>query len=165
MLRRSPRVSNLMRMRTSVYSLSLSVYVCLFLSTDLSKLLATASRSASLTATIGNHVLWRHLWDMALDKGVKGTRSVQNLFRELCHSASCFMCTQCESHPSPETTCLEHTCSSHPNLVHNLLIDVLVSTLTGWKLDFLLPCPYRSISSNSDHGLSDTAPATYTISC
>ena len=115
----------------------------MILKTDFSKLLATASRSASLAAKIGKHVLWRRPWDMALDKGVKGTRSLQNLFRELCRPASCFMCTQCESHPSPETTCLEHICTSHPNMVNNLSIDMLVSTLTdleGQANDFFGIC-------------------------
>ena len=93
----------------------------LILKTDFSKLLATASRSASIVARVGNCVSWRRLWDMALGKGVKGTRALQNLFCELCRPASCFMCTQCESHPSPETTCLEHICSSHPNMVDNLI--------------------------------------------
>ena len=97
----------------------------LILKTDFSKLLATASRSASLAASIGNRVSWRHLWDMALDKGVKETKSLQNLFCELCCPASCFMCTQYESHPSTE-----YICSSHSNMVHNLSIDKLVSTLT-----------------------------------
>ena len=88
---------------------------------------------------------------MALDKGVKGTRTLQNLFRELCRPASCFMCIKCESHPSPETTCLEHICSSHPNMVHNLSIDMLVSTLTdleGQANDLLSMC-YKLEDCNS----------------
>ena len=36
---------------------------------------------------------WRRLWDVALDQGVKGTRIMQAIFKELCRPSSCFQCS------------------------------------------------------------------------
>ena len=35
-----------------------------------------------------NKVSWRRLWDIALDKGVKGTKIIQSIFQEVCCPAS-----------------------------------------------------------------------------
>ena len=47
---------------------------------DFSNLLLSAKGSAQLAASIASKVSWRHLWDIALEKGVKGTKIVRSLF-------------------------------------------------------------------------------------
>ena len=44
--------------------------------------------SAAAAARVANHTSWRRLWDIALDHGVKGTRAMQAIFRELCRPSS-----------------------------------------------------------------------------
>ena len=86
---------------------------------DFSNLLLSAKGSAQLAASIASKVSWRRLWDIALEKGVKGTKIVQSLFREVCRPASCFKCSVCDSHVPSTTTCFEHACDEHPEQVQN----------------------------------------------
>ena len=46
--------------------------------------------SAAPAACIATQTSWRRLWDVALEKGIKGTRIMQMLFKELCRPMSCF---------------------------------------------------------------------------
>jgi len=47
---------------------------------DFSNLLISAKGSAHLAASIASKVSWRHLWDIALEKGVKGTKIIFRAF-------------------------------------------------------------------------------------
>ena len=69
------------------------------LNSDFNMLLSSANhhRAAAVAAQIDNHTSWRCLWDITLDQGVKGTRTMQAIFRELCHPLSCFQCSLCEA--------------------------------------------------------------------
>ena len=53
--------------------------------------------SARLVARVAEHTSWHRLWDMALDKGVKGTRTLQRVFKELSRPKPCSKCNLCES--------------------------------------------------------------------
>ena len=64
--------------------------------------------SSAAAAQIANLSSWRRLWDTALDQGVKGTRIMQAIFRELCRPTSCFQCSLCEAVVSPSSSCLEN---------------------------------------------------------
>ena len=66
--------------------------------------------SSAAAAQIANLSSWHRLWDTALDQGVKGTRIMQAIFRELCRPTSCFQCSLCEAVVSPSSSCLEHVC-------------------------------------------------------
>ena len=59
------------------------------------------------------------------DQGVKGTRSMQAIFRELCRPTSCFQCSLCEAVVSPSSSCLEHACIYHPTEMENLSFNYL----------------------------------------
>ena len=70
------------------------------LQSDFKLLLPSATQchgSAAPAAHVAAHTSWRHLWDVALDHGVKGTRIMQAIFRELCRPSSCFQCLLCNS--------------------------------------------------------------------
>ena len=86
--------------------------------------------SAAAAAQVANHTSWRRLWDMALDHGVKGTRTMQAIFRELCRPSSCFQCSLCDAAVSPTSSCLEHACTNHPSEMENLSYDNIISLLT-----------------------------------
>ena len=66
---------------------------------DFDILISTSSSEqtfCSLVARVAKHISWRRLWDTALDKGVKGTRTLQSVFKELSRLKSVFtffMCT------------------------------------------------------------------------
>ena len=49
---------------------------------------------AAPAAHVATHTSWRCVWDVALDQGVKGTRTMQAIFKELFHPSSCFQCSQ-----------------------------------------------------------------------
>ena len=65
----------------------------------------------SLVARVAEHTSWRHLWDIALDKGVKGSK-----------------CNLCESGITEES-CFEHVCIQHSDVVGDLSCDLFISTL------------------------------------
>ena len=59
---------------------------------DLKNLLCSAKGSANLATFIVSKITWKQLWDIPLERGVKGTRTFQSLFQEVCCPASCFEC-------------------------------------------------------------------------
>ena len=98
---------------------------------DYSHLLFLASHrqgSTVLVAHVASQISWRRLWDIALDRGVKGTRTFQSLFKELSRPISCFKCSQCGK-ITDSITCFEHACTSHPNLLEDLSCKDLISAL------------------------------------
>ena len=100
--------------------------------TDFKMLLSSANHhcgSAAAAAQIANHTSWRRLWDIALDRGVKGTRTMQAIFRELCRPLSCFQCSLCEAEVPTYSSCLKHACRSHPDKIENLSYTHLISLL------------------------------------
>ena len=102
------------------------------LNSDFKKLLSSAKHhrgSAAAAAQIGKHTSWRRLWDVTLDRGVKGTRTMQGIFRELCRPLSCFQCSLCEAEVPTYSSCLEHACTSHPGKMENLSYTHLISLL------------------------------------
>ena len=92
--------------------------------------------SAAPAACIATQTSWRRLWDVALEKGIKGTRIMQMLFKELCRPMSCFKCSKCDPEVLSDSSCLEHICNNHPNEIRNLSYDHLISKQT-LKLFFL----------------------------
>ena len=119
---------------------------------DFSNLLLSAKGSAQLADKIASKVSWRRLWDTALEKGVKGTKIVQSLFREVCHPASCFKCSVCDSRVPSTTTCFEHACDEHPEEVQKLSIESLVDMLSEGQADsvflFVLSCLTVNLCGN-----------------
>ena len=104
----------------------------ILLRSDFRNLLASTSNSltsAAPAAHIATHTSWRRLWDIALDKGVKGTRVMQNIFKELCRPRSCFRCTVCDTNIPENISCLQHACDAHPNEMENTSYYQLLSLL------------------------------------
>ena len=100
------------------------------LNSDFNILLSAATTgSAASAARVATHTSWRRLWDIALDHGVKGTRIMQAIFKELCRPSSCFQCSMCGIEVTPTSSCLEHACSNHPREMEGLSYDYLISLL------------------------------------
>ena len=102
------------------------------LNSDFKILLSSATQrcgSAAAAARVATHTSWRHLWDVALDQGVKGTRIMQAIFKELCRPSSCYQCSLCDSAVPSNSSCLEHACTNHPSEMVNLSYDHLISLL------------------------------------
>ena len=102
------------------------------LKSDFKILLSSATQrcgSAAAAARVATHTSWRRLWDVALDQGVKGTRIMQAIFKELCRPSSCFQCSLCDSVVPSNSSCLEHACTNHPSEMENLSYNHLISLL------------------------------------
>ena len=95
--------------------------------------------SSAAAAQIANLSSWRRLWDTALDQGVKGTRIMQAILRELC--------SLCEAVVSPSSSCLEHTCIYHPAEMENLSFNYLISLLSHVDPAIFSSCKRVSYSS------------------
>ena len=114
------------------------------LHSDFRNLLASTSNSltsAAPAAHIATHTSWRLLWDIALDKGVKGTRVMQNIFKELCRPRSCFRCTICDTNvPKISRVYNMHVMPTRmkwrtPHTINYCLYSL---QLTRWTLFYLL---------------------------
>ena len=103
--------------------------------------------SSAAAAQIANLSSWRRLWDTALDQGVKGTRIMQAIFRELCRPTSCFQCSLCEGVVSPSSSCLEHACIYHPTEMENVSFNYLISLLSDADPAIFSSCKRVSYSS------------------
>ena len=103
------------------------------LSKDFTNLLSTSLSnhlSTKLVASVAESSSWRRLWDLALDKGGKGTQSMQFLFKGL--SRPCTderLCKVCDHVVSAVMNCFEHTCERHPSFVCGLSSEDIVTTL------------------------------------
>ena len=99
---------------------------------DFMFLLSSATQccgSAAPAARVATHTSWRRLWDLALDQGVKGTRVMQAIFKELCHPSSCFQCSLYVSEVPSTSSCLKHACITHPSKMENISYNNLISLL------------------------------------
>ena len=102
------------------------------LQSDFKLLLSSATQyhgSAAPAARVAAHTSWRRLWDVTLDHGVKGTRIVQAIFRELCRPSSCFQCLLCNSEVPSNSSCLEHACTNRRSEMENVSYEYLISLL------------------------------------
>ena len=85
-------------------------------------LLSSEQTSCSLVARVAKRISWRCLWDTALDKGVKGTRTLQSVFKELSRPKSVFTCSLCAPDEIREPSCFEHICEHHSGSIQTLLL-------------------------------------------
>ena len=86
------------------------------------------SPSAHVIASIASQISWRKLWDLALDRGVKGTYAVQGLLREL--SRPLFgnrHCRVCKEQISIDHDFIKHLNDYHPELLCHLSVDDIIS--------------------------------------
>ena len=115
---------------------------------DYDLLISTSSSkqtSSYLVACVAKHISWRRLWDIALDRGVKGTRTLQSVFKELSRPKSVFTCTICASDKISESSCFEHVCDCHSDLIGKLTCSNLLDYLTQGNSDSILnSCMYMS---------------------
>ena len=92
------------------------------LSKDYNKLLIDSLSdhpSTKLIASIAKLSSWMRIWNLTLDKGKKGTRLMQHLFKEL--SCTCVGERSCKlCNLNTEENCFEHVCRHHPDFVSNL---------------------------------------------
>ena len=73
-----------------------------------------------MVAEVAQTTSWRQLWDIALDRGVKGTLGLQRLLRELgrpifANSVS----TLCNADIDEHSLWFEHLCCQQPDVVNN----------------------------------------------
>ena len=73
------------------------------------------------------------------------TRTLQNVFKELSRLKSVFTCTVCAPDKIGESSCFEHICARHPDLIGELTYSKLFDCLTQANSDLILnSCMYMS---------------------
>ena len=78
---------------------------------------AVAHPSAKYVATVAETTSWCRLWDIALDRGVQGTRGMQSLLKELsCQVFENFSCRSCGTFLSKDSLWFDHICTNHPDV-------------------------------------------------
>ena len=79
---------------------------------------------AKYVATMAQTTSWCKLWDIALDRGIQGTRGLQTLLKELSRRTyDDFQCQSCGDSIGEDTLWFDHICSNHPKAVNNLSVE------------------------------------------
>ena len=77
-------------------------------------------KTAKIVASVAKTTSWCRLWDTALDCGVKGTRGLQTLLREMCRPIfENSVCNLCNESLNINDLWLDHICHNHPEIVNN----------------------------------------------
>ena len=78
-------------------------------------------------------------------KGVKGTRTLQSVFKELSRLKSVFICSLCAPDKIREPSCFKHICEHHSDQIGELNCSRLFDCLEQANSDFILnTCVYMS---------------------
>ena len=94
--------------------------------------------SAHLVASVAQSVSWCRLWDLALDRGVRGTNQLQRIVYHLSRPIfSNFSCPLCDTTLTPTTTWLSHLCNSHSitNGPIHLSVEEVIYALKSESVD------------------------------
>ena len=87
-------------------------------------------RNAKLVAEVAQTTSWRQLWDIALDRGVKGTLGLQRLLRELGRSIFAnSVCTLCNADIDQHSLWFKHLCCQHSDVVNNKSVSQVTTSL------------------------------------
>ena len=87
-------------------------------------------KTAKLVAAVAQTTSWCRLWDIALDRGVKGTRGLQALLRELSRPIlNNSVCNLCYESLDQNSLWFEHLCCLHPDIVNNRSLSQVISSL------------------------------------
>ena len=113
---------------------------------------ATSHHSAKYVASVANTTSWCRLWDLALDRGVQGTRGLQTLLKVI--SLRIYknsLCPSCDHSLPAHSLWFDHLCSEHPDVVNHLTCSDILSCLkeadadkifaiANSRLNSILPC-------------------------
>ena len=110
----------------------------LLLKRDYEQLLSSAMSHPSVypVAQIAQTVSWRRVWDNALDYGVKGTKCVQYVLRELCRPTFgenlCYLCKN-------KISCFStHLFDCHRSLVCNKSFKEAITLISSLDMQFII---------------------------
>ena len=103
---------------------------------------SSVSPSSQFVAKVARDTSWRHLWDLALDKGVHGTRQLQRIIYLLSRPIfSHIHCSQCDQEVAPPDLWANHVCGSHPPTLvgssNAVSLDDIIESLRRSNTDFI----------------------------
>ena len=99
---------------------------------------AVTHPSAKYVATVAETTSWCRLWDIALDRGVQGTRGMQSLLKELSRQVfENFSCRSCSTSLSKDSLWFDHICTYHPDVVNNLSCEEIISAPREADVDII----------------------------
>ena len=110
----------------------LSNYKCHLITKDFELLLehSLSHKTAKIVASVAKTTSWCRLWDTALDCGVKGTRGLQTLLREMCRPVfENSVCNLCNESLNVNDLWLDHICHNHPEIINNKSLSQIVAAL------------------------------------
>ena len=102
------------------------------LEADFDTLLSCVSNHhpAKFVASVAQTTSWCKLWDIALDRGVQGTRGLQTLLLERSRRTFAnYICRVCGDTLNKDSVWFEHVCQNHPNVVNHLSCEEIISAL------------------------------------
>ena len=110
------------------------------LKSDLEALLSCSAThpSAKYVAIVAKATSWCRLWDLALDRGVQGTRGLQTLLKELSRRIDGnFLCSSCGISLCTDSLWFDHVCMAHSDAVNYLWCEDIISSLREANADIV----------------------------
>ena len=109
------------------------------LRSDYERLLSVSSThpSAKHVATVAQSTSWSWLWDVALDRGVQGTRCLQLLLKMLNYRIFDHLCPSCGTTLVQDFSWFEHVCRDHPNAVNGFTCEEIICGLQSADADLI----------------------------
>ena len=98
--------------------------------------------SSYFIASVAREITWRHLWDLALDRGTQGTKQLQKIIYNLGHPIfGTYSCPTCNTELVKPTLWFTHLCETHPQTLRHsndhLSIDRIIEGLQSGDEDFI----------------------------
>ena len=97
---------------------------------------AATHPSAKYIASVAEVTSWCRLWDLALDRGILGTRGLQTLLKVLSHRIyENSLCPSCGASLGTDSLWVDHICLAHSEVVNHLSCHDIISKLKEADMD------------------------------
>ena len=97
---------------------------------------AATHPSAKYIASVAEVTSWCRLWDLALDRGIRGTRGLQTLLKVLSHRIyEDSLCPSCGASLGTDSLWIDHICLAHSDVVNHLSRSEIISKLKEADMD------------------------------
>ena len=106
------------------------------------KYYACPNSSSFFIASVAKETTWRHLWDLALDRGTQGTKQLQRIIYNLGRPIfGTYTCPICNTELMKPSLWFIHLCEIHPPTLRNsndhLSLDGIFEGLQRGDEDFI----------------------------
>ena len=111
---------------------------------------SSTHNTAKIVASVAKTTSWCRLWDTTLDRGVKGTRGLQTLLREMRQPVfENSVCNVCKESLYINDQWLDHVCNNHPEIVNNKSVSQIITALQEVDSDSIFPVANSNLNKCS----------------